>query len=201
MSGGRAQQARCDERAARDLREREWGLSREDQMRATVSDWLATYERRKRFGLRCNKQMPAMDGEESRIATEALSTMHWSGLVTPDARQAAKAEIGRASSGYFKRGKVIYPRKTKNWRGAVVRELIERDGTDCWLCGKHMPENDRTIEHVLARSLGGTEDLGNLTLTHRDCNGMLGSLPVEEKLAMRQASIARAEALIAGQEN
>ncbi|MAG24982.1 hypothetical protein CMI47_05320 [Candidatus Pacearchaeota archaeon] len=25
MSGGRAQQARCDERAARDLREREWG--------------------------------------------------------------------------------------------------------------------------------------------------------------------------------
>lgn len=25
MNGGRAQQARCDERAARDLREREWG--------------------------------------------------------------------------------------------------------------------------------------------------------------------------------
>ncbi|QDP53733.1 MAG: hypothetical protein GOVbin7759_20 [Prokaryotic dsDNA virus sp.] len=30
MNGGRAQQARCDERAARDLREREWRAARAD---------------------------------------------------------------------------------------------------------------------------------------------------------------------------
>ena len=40
MNGGRAQQARCDERAARDLREREWGQrNRDKSLRFRLSDY------------------------------------------------------------------------------------------------------------------------------------------------------------------
>ena len=156
---------------------------------AIIASWTASYAAKRRFGLRCDAQMPAMDGEQARKAREALSAMYWSGLVNRDEQQAARDEIDRASNSYFVRGVVAYPRQRKGaarWRLAMIGRLMERDGEGCWLCGKPMRLDDRTIEHKLAQSLGGGDDFGNLAVTHAACNGRLGNLPLAEKEAMRR---------------
>jgi 5-methylcytosine-specific restriction endonuclease McrA len=150
-----------------------------------VASWGASYNRAKRFGLRCEARMPAMDGEQSRQASAALSEMYWRGLIDRDERNAASEEIDRASHSFWVRGKVEYVPRKKSWSRKIVAELLQRDGGDCWLCGKRMPEGDRSIEHHLAVSLGGTDDLDNLRLTHRLCNFRLGNMPPAEKEAMR----------------
>ena len=62
-------------------------------------------------------------------------------------------------------------------RRAVRAELIERDGTGCWLCGDPIDlglhyEDPMSIfiDHVLPRSRGGRNLLPNLRLAHRRCN-------------------------------
>lgn len=58
-----------------------------------------------------------------------------------------------------------------------VRPLFERDGSGCSLCGsdidmtlKYPHPMSRSVDHVLPRSLGGTEDMANLALSHNLCN-------------------------------
>lgn len=43
----------------------------------------------------------------------------------------------------------------------------------CALCGHEMLEElrNRSIDHTIPRSLGGKDDLGNLVLSHKECNG------------------------------
>ena len=77
----------------------------------------------------------------------------------------------------------------KKQRFAAVRA---RDGDDCWRCNRPMrfegPPNcgkAATIEHVLPRSKGGGDDLGNLRLCHVGCNRHLADHPPEQKERMR----------------
>ena len=66
-------------------------------------------------------------------------------------------------------------------------QLLERDGTCCFYCGLEM-ENDITIEHLDARSNGGSNRLSNLVLAHGECNVAVGTLPISKKvqIAIRQ---------------
>jgi 5-methylcytosine-specific restriction endonuclease McrA len=73
-----------------------------------------------------------------------------------------------------------------------IAALRARDGDNCWRCNRPMrfgaPFNRgkaATVEHVLARALGGTDDLGNLRLCHIGCNRHLGTAPPEQKERMR----------------
>lgn len=62
------------------------------------------------------------------------------------------------------------------------RELIEiRDGKRCRYCGSPDREhNPLTTEHIIPKSRGGSNDIGNLTLACRWCNTRKGSyLPHE----------------------
>lgn len=52
--------------------------------------------------------------------------------------------------------------------------LVKRDGVLCWICGRFMPEEDRTFDHVIPRSKGGTGALTNLRLAHKRCNSKRG---------------------------
>jgi hypothetical protein len=63
-----------------------------------------------------------------------------------------------------------------------VDELAARDGWVCWLCegaiDPTLPANlagGATVDHVVPRSRGGSNDLANLRLAHRRCNGRRGS--------------------------
>ena len=68
-----------------------------------------------------------------------------------------------------------------------------RDGDRCWLCdGKlqfdAIPNSKKapTIEHLVALTDGGSNELANLVLTHPGCNRQLGCRPVEKKRQMRE---------------
>jgi 5-methylcytosine-specific restriction endonuclease McrA len=82
----------------------------------------------------------------------------------------------------------------KRRRKQRIAEVRARDGDNCWACGHPMvfggahPNKGRaaTLEHVLARSMGGTDALANLRLAHAGCNKHLAANPPELKERMRQ---------------
>jgi hypothetical protein len=81
------------------------------------------------------------------------------------------------------------PREKKTSTTKIRQRLIERDGYSCWYCGHHMALDDRSIEHLLAKSNGGTDNIANLVLAHKECNRLAGNKPVSEKVAMRRNPI------------
>lgn len=60
----------------------------------------------------------------------------------------------------------------------TTAQLVERDGTDCGICGAPVDMALRrwqsnmcaSVDHVLPRALGGTHEPGNLQLAHLHCN-------------------------------
>lgn len=68
----------------------------------------------------------------------------------------------------------------------VTREkLLERDGDQCWFCGRGMGA-DKTIEHLVPKSAGGKNSLANYALAHRACNAHAADMPLVEKIELRQ---------------
>ncbi len=66
--------------------------------------------------------------------------------------------------------------------GYEVREyLLEKWGRKCAYCGNSGAPLQ--VEHILAKSRGGTNRVSNLTLACRRCNEAKASRPVEEFLA------------------
>jgi 5-methylcytosine-specific restriction endonuclease McrA len=51
-------------------------------------------------------------------------------------------------------------------------EVLAVLGSVCWLCGG---EGADSLDHVIPRSLGGTDELGNLRPAHRACNARRGN--------------------------
>ncbi len=91
------------------------------------------------------------------------------------------------------------PRRTRNCRGVRIpglrtasgkarslpSRLLKRDGSKCFFCLGEMRRGDITIEHLLAKSLGGTNNENNLALAHSVCNNKAGNLSIVEKLRIR----------------
>lgn len=46
----------------------------------------------------------------------------------------------------------------------------------CCYCNKHLTIETSTIEHIIPRSLGGSNDHSNLDIACRECNSELGSV-------------------------
>ena len=80
----------------------------------------------------------------------------------------------------------------------LFRYLADRDGAECYLCGndvnlelKRETMRGPSVDHVLARSKGGTHDLDNLALTHLICNIRKGNRDAEvetERIRNAEAS-------------
>lgn len=64
------------------------------------------------------------------------------------------------------------------------QRLIDRDGSDCWFCGRPLGE-DITFEHLVPKSDGGFNKLANLALAHAACNKRAGNLPLVKKIELR----------------
>lgn len=64
------------------------------------------------------------------------------------------------------------------------RQLFDRDGDDCFYCGKPMGA-DMTIEHLLSINHGGPDRFENTVLAHQQCNLRAGSLPIIDKIILR----------------
>ncbi|MEG3880028.1 HNH endonuclease [Microcoleus sp. herbarium7] len=55
------------------------------------------------------------------------------------------------------------------------RQLLELYGNQCHWCNKSMQKSERTIEHLLPKSLGGSNALYNLRLACFSCNNSRGN--------------------------
>lgn len=71
---------------------------------------------------------------------------------------------------------------------ARKRQLIDRDGDLCFYCFKAL-DNDITVEHLVAINQGGPDRLENVVLAHSKCNQSAGSLPVIEKIKLRERAL------------
>ena len=68
-------------------------------------------------------------------------------------------------------------------RYAYTRALIiKRDGKACFYCGEVIPNEDITLEHLIARSRGGRDILENFVIAHSKCNNEMGVLPLNMKV-------------------
>lgn len=77
------------------------------------------------------------------------------------------------------------PSKRKN--GSLYkRQLLDRDGNECFYCGDPMENDEMTIEHILSVNQGGPMRLENLALAHKACNQLAGHMPVIEKIKLRE---------------
>jgi 5-methylcytosine-specific restriction protein A len=54
----------------------------------------------------------------------------------------------------------------------VSRQILERDGYVCQLCGR---PGATTADHVISKANGGSDDPSNLVAAHRLCNSRKGS--------------------------
>lgn len=99
---------------------------------------------------------------------------------------------GRVNSPYTGRAITCF-QTGKGWDGAPTRtgrypgykkqkiELLKRDGTRCFYCGKELGD-DITVEHLIALSCGGKNELSNMVLAHQHCNQAVGNMPIVEKV-------------------
>jgi 5-methylcytosine-specific restriction endonuclease McrA len=54
-------------------------------------------------------------------------------------------------------------------------EIRQRDGDDCYLCGKFVSVHDMTFDHVMPLSEGGDHAPDNVRIAHRVCNSQKGA--------------------------
>jgi 5-methylcytosine-specific restriction endonuclease McrA len=60
-----------------------------------------------------------------------------------------------------------------------LETLVRRDGPACVWCGREPWRQDRSAEHLLPRSRGGSGNEANLVVACRRCNKQRGSRPVD----------------------
>ena len=84
-------------------------------------------------------------------------------------------------------GKVGRPSSAR--RANLINTVLERDGKDCFYCGKILPPDDTTLEHLVPISAGGCNHIGNLVAAHQKCNSEAGHLSVMKKIKMREAKL------------
>gem|GEM_PF-3757102 len=75
--------------------------------------------------------------------------------------------------------KRYHPRaKHHSW---CIRTLVKRDGAICAICAKPFKcKGDITLDHRVARSKGGGDNIENLQLAHEPCNQDKGDMSQAE---------------------
>lgn len=73
-------------------------------------------------------------------------------------------------------------------RGLLLDAVVARDGSCCAYCNvvtivdppaatRHL---ERTLDHIVPQSRGGTDDLPNLVCACRSCNARKGARPIQQ---------------------
>lgn len=56
-------------------------------------------------------------------------------------------------------------------RETTYRMLNKRNGyVPCFVCEMSVMEKHATLEHIIAQADGGTDDMDNLSISHKNCN-------------------------------
>ena len=67
----------------------------------------------------------------------------------------------------------------------VKKQLIARDGCECFYCGDEKEDFELTIEHVLCLIHGGNNRMENMVLACKPCNQEAGNKSIFEKIILR----------------
>ena len=73
-------------------------------------------------------------------------------------------------------------------RKEIKNEVYERDHGICGICGKPVGKDDYTIDHIIPLSSGGTNEISNYRVAHRECNLLKASFS-DEKLVDLSVSL------------
>ena len=65
--------------------------------------------------------------------------------------------------------------------------LAFQQGNKCFLCKRKVARSQQSVEHLLAKSLGGRSDEGNTVMVCKKVNNLLGNKPLKEKIAIIMA--------------
>ena len=57
-------------------------------------------------------------------------------------------------------------------RSTIYRMLAKKHAgkVPCFVCGRHVREKNATLEHIKPKSKGGSDEMGNLAISHYQCN-------------------------------
>jgi hypothetical protein len=73
---------------------------------------------------------------------------------------------------------------------SLKTKLANRDGLKCFWCDTpHKSVETLTVEHILNRMHGGSDNSRNLSLACKDCNDELSNLPVVSKILLREKKL------------
>ena len=75
---------------------------------------------------------------------------------------------------------------SKKWQRLGV--LILRDGNQCFYCRNELQEEQMTLEHLIPRTAGGLNHIGNMVISCKPCNLKAGHKSVFEKIKIREKS-------------
>lgn len=62
--------------------------------------------------------------------------------------------------------------------------VLERDGS-CAYCQSSLTKYTVTLDHVIPKSAGGSDDLDNLVACCKSCNTLKGAMPLDEFLVVK----------------
>ncbi|MFD1216381.1 HNH endonuclease [Microbulbifer celer] len=96
-------------------------------------------------------------------------------LVTEALTAYFAGESWRGKAQPTKRGKI----------GRRKERLLKRDGDECFFCGEKLGE-DMTVEHLMPVNQKGPDRIENMVLAHQKCNSLAGSMPLIEKVKLRE---------------
>lgn len=71
----------------------------------------------------------------------------------------------------------------------IITALAARDGWNCFFCDEVLTVETATIEHLCSVAIGGPNHMHNFCLLCLPCNSKAGSLPVVQKIKMRDRRI------------
>lgn len=65
----------------------------------------------------------------------------------------------------------------QNRRDSIYKFLKKKFGgfVPCFVCHQHVKPHNATIEHIVPKSLGGSDEMSNLSVSHYSCNKARGS--------------------------
>lgn len=100
-------------------------------------------------------------------------------LVCQRAYQPTRYSKGRCPAHQLPKRSGSYTRTART----VVAAALQH-GTPCHLCGQPFtdPADPPVADHLVARSLGGSDAIGNLAAAHRSCNGRRGATQTATEL-------------------